>query len=105
MNWTPSPPPKLGAYTTPPANQPQPLFIWKPKGYLGSSGLIAIFLLALLVMLMILARIFAMPGMLLADWPLLSGLGQLGSLLNNGLTLTWVPVSDRDTVIYLLLLP
>ena len=105
MNRTPPPSPKLGAYTTPPTNQPQPLFIWKPKGYLGSSGLISTLLLASLVMLMILARIFAMPGMLLADWPLLGGLSQLGSVLNNGLTLTWVPVSDRDTVIYLLLLP
>ena len=41
----------------------------------------------------------------LADWPLLDILGQFGAMLNHTLTLTWVPHSDLDTVVYLLLLP
>ncbi len=98
-------PPKLGAYTAPPSNQSQPWYIWRPKGYLGPRGLTLISLLLILTLLMILTRILAMPGMPLADWPLFDTLGQFGVMLNNTLTLTWVPVSDRDTVIYLLLLP
>lgn len=99
------PHPKLGMYTTPPSNQPQPLFIWQPKGYLGSRGLMLILLLVLLTLLMIVARVLAMPGIPLADWPLFDTLGQIGAMLNNKLTLTWVPVPDRGTVIYLLMLP
>jgi len=105
MNGMPRPTPKLGAYAEPPSNQPQPLIIWKPKGYLRSFGLIFTLLMTLLVLLMMLARILAMPGMQLAGWPLLNELSQLGILLNNSLNLAWVPVSDRNTVIYLLVLP
>ena len=105
MNEMPSPAPKLGAYTEPPSNQPQPMILWKPKGYLRSFGLMFTLLLTLLVLLMMLARILALPDMLLADWPLLNGLSQLGVLLNNSLSLAWVPAADRDTVIYLLVLP
>ncbi len=105
MNGMPRPTPKLGAYAEPPSNQPQPLIIWKPKGYLRSFGLIFTLLMTLLVLLMMLARILAMPGMQLAGWPLLNELSQLGILLNNSLNLAWVPVSDRNTVIYLLGLP
>lgn len=99
------PPPKLGTYTTPPTNQKQPWLIWKPKGYLGSRGLVLLLLLISLTLLMVLARVIAAPGMPLADWPLLDILGQFGAMLNHTLTLTWVPHSDLDTVIYLLLLP
>ena len=105
MDEMPSPVPKLGAYTEPPSNQVQPMILWKPKGYLRSSGLIFTLLMTLLVLLMMLARILALPGMLLADWPLLNGLSELGVLLNNSLNLAWVPAVDRDTVIYLLVLP
>lgn len=98
-------PPKLGTYTTPPANQQQPWFIWKPKGYLGSRGLALLCLLISLTLLMTLARVIAAPGMPLADWPLFDILGRFGAMLNHTLTLVWVPPSDLDTVIYLLLLP
>lgn len=105
MNGTSSSIPKLGTYTEPPSNQHQPLIIWKPKGYLKSFSLILTLLLALFVLLMMLARMLALPGMQLADWPVLRELGQFGVLLNNSLSLAWVPVSDRNTVIYLLVLP
>lgn len=97
--------PKLGSYTTPPSNQQQPWYIWRPKGYIGPRGLTLISLLMIFSLLMILARILAMPSMPLVEWPLFDTLGQFGVMLNNTLTLTWVPVSDRNTVIYLLLLP
>lgn len=96
---------KLGTYQTPPSNQPQPWLIWRPKGYLGSRGLVLICLLISLTLLMVLARLIAAPGMPLADWPLLDILGRFGAILNHSLTLVWVPHSDFDTVIYLLLLP
>ncbi|MFZ1713355.1 MAG: 7TM domain-containing protein [Nitrosomonas sp.] len=97
--------PRLGAYKAPPRNQRQPLFTWKSKGYLGRAALASIAFLASLALLMIMSRIFAMPGMPIADWPLLDKMVRLGVLLNNTLTLTWVPVADRDVVIYLLMLP
>ena len=96
---------KLGTYQTPPSNQPQPWLVWRPKGYLGSRGLALICLLISLTLLMALARLIAAPGMPLADWPLLDILGRFGAILNHSLTLVWVPHSDFDTVIYLLLLP
>lgn len=97
--------PGLGTYKAPPRNQHQPLFTWKSKGYLGTTALVSIALLTSLALLMIMSRIFAMPGMPLADWPSLDNIVRLGVLLNSTLTLTWVPVADRDVVVYLLLLP
>ncbi len=97
--------PKLGSYKTPPMNQPQPVLIWKPKGYLGSFGLSVLFLLMTFLLMVSLSRIVALPGLPLSEWPVFHTLGQFGAMINHSLTLTWVPYSDRDTVIYLLLLP
>ncbi len=75
------------------------------KGNIGPSTLSLLLVAASLPLVLAYCRILAFPG---ADAPALFGLDQLrelGSALNESLSLRWVPPADRSTVLYLLLLP
>ena len=78
---------------------------YRPKGYLNQWGLVLLMLLATTTLLMALARMFAAPGVAMPDFVLLQELRQFGAMLNDRLTLEWVPPADRNVVTYLLLLP
>ncbi|MFO7541437.1 MAG: 7TM domain-containing protein [Thiobacillus sp.] len=62
-------------------------------------------LLAGATLLMGLARVLAAPGVAMPDFVLFQELRQFGAAINDSLTLKWVPPADRQTVIYLVLLP
>lgn len=79
--------------------------ILRPKGYLGATGQAVVLLLIGIPLVMLGARLAALPGIGLADWPLFAPLAGLGNALEAGVTLAWVPEADRSAVEYLLLLP
>ncbi len=97
--------PEQNANAAAPPPQPQTLHVWRPKGYLSPVGLTVLLSLVAGTLLMVMARLLATPGMPLADWPLLDALSRFGALLDQTLTLAWVPPSNLRKVIYLLLLP
>jgi D-alanine-D-alanine ligase len=78
---------------------------FRPKGYLGRSGVAVVLLLIGATLLMVLARATAMPGSPVPDWWLFEPLRRIGALLNDSFTLQWVPVADRHAITYLLMLP
>jgi D-alanine-D-alanine ligase len=83
------------------------------KGYLSTSDLAVLGLVALLSLLAFTARLLPTPtlngadgfilGPLLAS--LLGPLSSLGHFLDTVITLEWVPITQRHSVIYLMLLP
>jgi D-alanine-D-alanine ligase-like ATP-grasp enzyme len=77
----------------------------RPKGYLGATGHAIAVLLIAVPLVMIAARLLALPGMRIADWPLFVPLAQLGEALDSAFTLAWVPPPDRKAVDYLLFMP
>lgn len=72
------------------------------KGYLEERDYVVILTMVALPLLLLIARLSAMPGSFLAGLP---GLGLLGGWLDSNLTLAWIPAEDRHKVLYLLVLP
>lgn len=79
--------------------------VWRPKGYLGARGLTLVLALLALTLAMSACRLLALPGAPLLGVPGVEHLRHVGELLDQSLTLVWVPSADRNAVIYLLLLP
>ena len=79
------------------------------KGYLSTSDVTVLGMVAIMSLLAFTARLLPTHGLHLPDGlilgPLLSPLGSLGHFLDNVITLEWVPISQRHLVIYLVLLP
>jgi D-alanine-D-alanine ligase len=75
------------------------------KGHIGPLGLWLLAIVACLPLVMVLARVAALPG---AGLPGALGgevLRVIGSALNGSVSLEWVPPEDRRAIIYILLLP
>lgn len=75
------------------------------KGHIGPLGLWLLAMVACLPLLMVLARVAALPGV---NLPVALGgevLRVIGSALNRSVSLEWVPPADRWAILYILLLP
>jgi D-alanine-D-alanine ligase len=80
---------------------------WGPirrKGHIGPASLVVLAVLASLPLVLVFCRLLALPG---ESIPLfgLGPLRALGEVLDQWLTLDWIPPSDRGSILYLLLLP
>lgn len=75
------------------------------KGHIGPLGLWLLGIVACLPLVMVLARVAALPGVSLPG--ALGGevLPVIGSALNRSVSLEWVPPADRRAILYILLLP
>lgn len=76
----------------------------RPKGNLGTGGKLILFLLAGVPLLLGLCRIAAYPEVA-GQSEVLQFLRPVGVILNNHWSLTWLPASQRPTVLYLLMIP
>lgn len=81
------------------------LSILRGKGYLSTTDLAILTLVATLSLLAFTARILSTPGLNLSAGSFPSPLMSLGHFLNAVVTLEWVPLLDRHAVIYVMLLP
>lgn len=83
--------------------------VLRGKGYLSTSDLTVLGMVAILSLLAFTARLLPTPGLNFSDGlmpgPLLSPLASLGHFLDTVITLEWVPIAQRHLVIYLMLLP
>lgn len=83
--------------------------ILRGKGYLSTSDLMVVGMVAIVSLLAFTARLLPTPGLQLTDGlipgTLLSPLASLGHFLDTAVTLEWVPIAQRHLVIYLMLLP
>ncbi len=82
-----------------------PMPLVRPKGYLGGTGHTVAALLIAVPLLMLAARMLALPGVRMAEWPFMAWMAQLGDALDSAFTLAWVPKPDRRAVDYLVFLP
>lgn len=76
----------------------------RPKGNLGATGKLVLLLLAGIPLFLALTRIAAYPEVA-GRGGLLDFLRPLGMILNTHWSLTWLPQSQRPTVLYLLMIP
>jgi D-alanine-D-alanine ligase len=76
----------------------------RPKGNLETGGKLVLLLLAGVPLVLVLSRIAAYPEVV-GEGGLLAFLRPLGVILNNHWSLTWLPLSQRPTVLYLLMVP
>ena len=83
--------------------------VLRGKGYLSTSDVTVLGMVAIVSLLAFTARLLQTHGVHLPDGlilgPLLSPLGSLGHFLDTVISLEWVPISQRHLVIYLVLLP
>lgn len=77
----------------------------RPKGGLSPNSLTIVMLLIGATVLTVLARLIAMPDTPVSGWSLFDPVRHFGALLNDTLTLEWIPLADRHAVNYLLMLP
>ena len=77
----------------------------RPKNFLDPGTLAILIVAGLTPVVMVLARLLALPGAGHFGFPGFDLLHALGSNLNQSLTLQWVPPDDRPHILYLLLLP
>jgi D-alanine-D-alanine ligase len=75
------------------------------KGHIGPMGLSLLMVFACAPLVMVLARLLAFPGMLSPDLIGFDALRQFGSFLNQSFTLEWMPLANRRTILYILMLP
>jgi D-alanine-D-alanine ligase len=75
------------------------------KGHIGPLGLWLLAIVACLPLLMVLARVAALPGVNLPGAFGGEVLRVIGSALNRSVSLEWVPPEDRRAILYILLLP
>src|SRR5688572_6093038 len=94
---------EMGARGARPSSSPLRGFI-RPKGNLGTSGKVVLLLLACVPLLLVLCRIAAFPEAA-GHGGFLAFLRPLGVMLNNHWSLTWLPATQRPTVLYLLMIP
>ena len=79
--------------------------ILRGKGYLSTTDLVVLTLIATLSLMAFTLRILSTPGLNLSAASALGPLMSLGHFLNTVVTLEWVPLLDRHAVIYVMLLP
>lgn len=75
------------------------------KGFIGPWSLTALLILGCIPLLMVFARIIALPGGERLAIPGGELLRHLGQALNQSLSLDWIPPADRNAILYLLFLP
>lgn len=75
------------------------------KGHIGPVTLAALLVLAAMPLLLALVKVLALPGAVGPGFPGIESLRPVGVALNRTLSLAWVPPGDRETIMYLLLLP
>ena len=75
------------------------------KGYIGPKGLSILVAMSCIPLVMVIARLLALPGMHSLDLIGLDVLRQFGDFLNLTFTLEWMPPAHRRTILYLLMLP
>lgn len=75
------------------------------KGHIGPVALSLLGIAACAPLIMVLARVLALPGIDVPESIGGDSLRALGSMLNQSLTLEWVPPDDRWLILYILLLP
>jgi D-alanine-D-alanine ligase len=75
------------------------------KGYLSTSDVVVLGMVAILSLLAFTARLLPTHGLPLSDGRMLGPLLSLGYFLDTVVTLEWVPIEQRHLVIYLMLLP
>lgn len=75
------------------------------KGYLSHNDLAALSLLAVLSIVAFTLRIMPTPGLQVPMTSFLGPLISLGDFLNAVVTLEWVPILHRHSIIYVMLLP
>src|SRR5687768_5762353 len=75
------------------------------KGHIDPLGLWLLAMVACLPLLMVLARVAALPGVSLPGPLGGEVLRVIGSALNRSVSLEWVPPEDRRVILYILLLP
>lgn len=75
------------------------------KGHISPLGLTVLTLLACLPLLIAFSRLLALPWGASLPRGSLDSLRSLGESINQSFSLDWVPASDRDKILYLLLLP
>ena len=79
--------------------------ILRGKGYLSTTDLVVLTVVATLSLIAFTVRILFTPGLNLSGASSLGPLMSLGHFLNSVVTLEWVPQLDRHAVIYVMLLP
>jgi D-alanine-D-alanine ligase len=96
-----------GASTSAPAPAAVPWWrgIVRRKGNIGSATLLALAGLACIPLVLAFSRVLALPGGESFQWIGSGWLRSIGDLLNQHLTLDWVPPHDRSSILYLVLLP
>ncbi|MGH8222538.1 MAG: 7TM domain-containing protein, partial [Woeseiaceae bacterium] len=77
----------------------------RPKGNIPPTALLALLMLACVPLVMVLCRVLAFPGVEPIATIGFDSLREFGQTLNESLSLAWVPAGERDTILYLLLLP
>lgn len=77
----------------------------RPKGHIGPETLALLAVIGAAPLLTMLARVAAFPGSPALPIPGYELLREFGRVLNQALSLAWVPTDDRAAIIYLLLLP
>ena len=95
--------------TQPPVDSRPPL-AWlrrfvRPKQFIDTRTMTVLVVAGIVPLIFVLARVLAMPGVGEFGLPGLAALRALGNMLNQSLTLLWVPPDDRSSILYLLLLP
>src|SRR5262245_49675797 len=96
-----------GATTNAPAPAAVPWWrgIVRRKGRIGNATLLALAALACIPIVLAFSRILALPEGESVQWIGTGWLRSIGELLNQHLTLDWVPPHDRSSILYLVLLP
>jgi D-alanine-D-alanine ligase len=75
------------------------------KGYIGPGALLLLAVVACVPLVMAFARLLALPGIYIPEPLGGDAFRALGSLLNQSLSLEWVPPSAQWAILYILLLP
>jgi D-alanine-D-alanine ligase len=87
------------------AGRPWWEYFVRRKGHIGPLGLWLLATVACLPLLMVLARVAALPGVNLPGPFGGEVLRMIGSALNGSVSLEWVPTGDLRVILYILLLP
>ena len=93
------------ARTTKTSLSSQSFRILRGKGYLSTSDLALLTMVATLSLVAFTARILLSPGLNIPAGSILDPLVSLGHFLNTVITLEWVPSLERHAIIYVMLLP
>ena len=89
----------------PPVAFERPNTLARPKGNIDPPIVVLLMLVACIPLILVLARIIALPGVSIPAFFEFSLLKSLGTHLNQSFAFEWIPPTDRSTVLYILLLP